>query len=199
MYSIRYIGLNHKLFNDGNEVRVRWLLVDAIDELVINERVIGRKTYDPSEEFFQDHFPGFPVVPGVLIMESLAQLAGKMIGYSVLHNRGDWPFPILTMMNNVKFRKFVPPGTEITLVAELTSLRDDMAAVKVKAKVGKKTHAQAEQIFAFNAVSLEDDAAQRRVEVLESNELKRLWSDCPVDIFGHLDSTKTVDEDVADD
>ena len=165
---------------------MRWLLVDAIDELVINERVIGRKTYDPSEEFFQDHFPGFPVVPGVLLMESLAQLAGKMIGYSVLHNRGDWPFPILTMMNNVKFRKFVPPGTEITLVAELTSLRDDMAAVKVKAKVGKKTHAQAEQIFAFNAVSLEDEAAQRRVELLESNELKRLWADCPADIFGHL-------------
>ena len=199
MYSIRYIGLNHNRFNDVNEVRVRWLLVDAIDELVINERVIGRKTYDPSEEFFQDHFPGFPVVPGVLIMESLAQLAGKMIGYSVLHNRGDWPFPILTMMNNVKFRKFVPPGTEITLVAELTSLRDDMAAVKVKAKVGKKTHAQAEQIFAFNAVSLEDDAAQRRVEVLESNELKRLWADCPADIFVHLEPTKTVDEDVADD
>ena len=122
--------LNQKLFNDVDEVCVRWLLVDAIDELVINERVVGRKTYDPSERVLSDHFPGFPVVPGVLIMESLAQLAGKMIGYSVLHNRGDWPFPILTMMNNVKFRKFVPPGTEITLVAELTSLRDDMAAVR---------------------------------------------------------------------
>ena len=170
---------------------MRWFLVDAIDELVINERVVGRKTYDPSEEFFQDHFPGFPVVPGVLLMESLAQLAGKMIGYSVLHNRGDWPFPILTMMNNVKFRKFVSPGTEITLEAELTSLRDDMAAVKVKAKVGKKTHAQAEQIFAFNAVSLADDAAQRRVEILESNELKRLWLACPDDIFGHLKTVST--------
>ena len=111
-----------------------------------------------------------------------------MIGYSVLNNRGDWPFPILTMMNNVKFRKFVPPGTEITLEAELSSLRDDMAAVKVKAKVGRKTHAQAEQRVAFNAVSLEDDAAQKRVERLESNELKRLWSECPPDIFGHLDA-----------
>ena len=88
--------------------------------------------------------------------------------------------------------KVCSSGTEITLVAELTSLRDDMAAVKVKAKVGKKTHAQAEQIFAFNAVSLEDDAAQRRVELLESNELKRLWTDCPEDMFGHL---KTSDSD----
>ena len=165
---------------------MRWFLVDAIDDLVINQRIVGRKTYSPDEEFFQDHFPGFPVVPGVLIMESLAQLSGKMIGYSVLQNRGDWPFPILTMMNHVKFRKFVPPGTEITLESELTSLRDDMAAVRVRAKIGRKTHAQAEQIFAFNAVSLEDDAAQKRVELLESNELKRLWRDCPADIFSHL-------------
>ena len=181
---------------------MRWFLVDAIDELVINERVVGRKTYDPAEEFFQDHFPGFPVVPGVLLMESLAQLAGKMIGYSVLHNRGDWPFPILTMMNNVKFRKFVPPGTEITLEAQLTSLRDDMAAVKVKAKVGKKTHAQAEQIFAFNAVSLADDAAQRRVEILESNELKRLWSACPEDVFGllkNVSAERSIDPEILGD
>ena len=83
-------------------------------------------------------------------------------------------------------------------VAELTSLRDDMAAVKVKAKVGKKTHAQAEQIFAFNAVSLEDDAAQRRVELLESNELKRLWADCPEDMFGHLQTLRNSDEDIED-
>lgn len=165
---------------------MRWLLVDSIDELIINQSIVGRKTYAPEEEFFQDHFPGFPVVPGVLIMESLAQLSGKMIGYSVLHNRGDWPFPILSMMNNVKFRKFVPPGTEITLESQLTALREDMAAVRVKAKVGRKTHASAEQIFAFNAVKLEDDTAQRRVELLESNELRRLWPGCPADIFPHL-------------
>ena len=69
---------------------MRWLLVDSIDSLIVNQRIIGRKTYLADEEFFQDHFPGFPVVPGVLIMESLAQLSGKMIGYSVLQNRGDW-------------------------------------------------------------------------------------------------------------
>ena len=111
---------------------MRWLLVDSITELNINETVVGTKTYHEDEEFFQDHFPGFPVVPGVLIMESLAQLAGKLIGYSVLKNRGDWPFPILSMMNNVKFRKFVPPNQEIRLEATLTSLRDEMAAVKVR-------------------------------------------------------------------
>ena len=155
---------------------MRWLLVDAIDELIVNERIVGRKTYLPTEEFFQDHFPGFPVVPGVLILESLAQLSGKMIGYSVLQNRGDWPFPILSMMNGVKFRKFVRPGEEITLESNLISLRDEMAAVKVKAKIGKKVHAQAEQIFVFNAVPLEDEQEKIRVEKIESQELQRLWS-----------------------
>ena len=158
---------------------MRWLLVDAIDELVVQEHVRGRKTYHPEEEFFQDHFPGFPVVPGVLIMESLAQLAGKLIGYSVLQTRGDWPFPILSMMNNVKFRKFIPPGTEISLEADLSSLRDEMAAVKVRARVGKRIHAQAEQIFVFNAVPLDDDVERQRVERIESLELQRLWKHCP--------------------
>ena len=158
---------------------MRWLLVDSIDTLIINERIIGRKTYPPTEEFFQDHFPGFPVVPGVLILESLAQLSGKMIGYSVLQNRGDWPFPILSMMNGVKFRKFVRPGEEILMESELISLRDEMAAVKVKARIGKKVHAQAEQIFVFNAVPLNDEVERARVERIESEELKRLWIDYP--------------------
>lgn len=161
---------------------MRWLLVDSINELECNERIVGRKTYHKDEEFFQDHFPGFPVVPGVLIMESLAQLAGKLIGYSVLQNRGDWPFPILSMMNNVKFRKFIPPDQEIILEATLTSLRDEMAAVKVKAKVGRKVHAQAEQIFVFNAVPLKDDVERERVERIETLEMKRLWADYPESI-----------------
>jgi len=158
---------------------MRWLLVDAIDELVINERIKGRKTYHETEDFFQDHFPGFPVVPGVLILESLAQLSGKLIGYTVLQHRGDWPFPILSMMNSVKFRKFVRPEQEISLESELISLRDEMAAVKVKARIGRKVHAQAEQIFVFNAVPLDDEAERARVERIESNELQRLWADYP--------------------
>lgn len=162
---------------------MRWLLVDTIDELVVNSSIKGTKTYHATEEFFQDHFPGFPVVPGVLLMESLAQLAGKLIGYTVAKTRGDWPFPILSMMNGVKFRKFVPPDTPITLEAELISLRDEMAAVKVWAKVGKKVHAQAEQIFVFNAVPLADETERKRVQRIESEEMKRLWQAYPNDLI----------------
>ena len=63
--------------------------------------------------------------------------------------------------------------------AELTSLRDEMAAVKVKARVGKKVHARAEQVFVFNAVPISDSVERERVERIESAELRRLWPSAP--------------------
>ena len=157
---------------------MRWSLLDKIDRLEINTFIQGRKTFSADEEFFQDHFPNFPVVPGVLIMEALAQLSGKLIGYSVRKQRGDWPFPILSMMNRVKFRKFVRPDQCITLESTLKSLKQESALVDVRAKIGKKVHAQAEQVFVFNSVPLET-VEHQRLETLESSELRRLWSECP--------------------
>ena len=158
---------------------MRWLLVDTIDMLEVGDRVSGTKTWASDEPFFEDHFPSFPVVPGVLLMEALAQIAGKLIGYTVRKERGDWPFPILSMMNGVKFRRFVRPDETVQLEAKLDSLRDEMAGVKVRAKVGGKVVAQAEQVFVFNAVPLEDPAERAKVEELERAHLKRLWPDCP--------------------
>ena len=157
---------------------MRWFLVDQIDHLNINQSITGKKTFLAEEEFFQDHFPNFPVVPGVLLMESLAQISGKLIGYSVRSQRGDWPFPILSMMNRVKFRKFVRPGQCITLESTLKSLKQESALVDVKAKIGKKVHAQAEQVFVFNSVPLEGEE-RNRLEELEQAELRRLWKDFP--------------------
>lgn len=158
---------------------MRWLLVDVIDTLEVGVIATGRKTWTSEEEFFQDHFPSFPVVPGVLLMEALAQLAGKLIGFSVRQQRGDWPFPILSMMNVVKFRKFVRPGEEVLLEARLISLRDEMAGVKVRAKCGGRIVAQAEQIFVFNAVPLEEETDREKVESIERAHLQHLWAACP--------------------
>ena len=158
---------------------MRWHLVDRIESLHPGESAVGYKRYPADAPFFIDHFPGFPVVPGVLIMESLAQVAGKLIGYTVRRERGDWPFPILSMANNVKFRKFVRPDQDIRLETTITALRDEMAAVNVRAKIGRKVHAQAEQIFVFNAVPLENPEDMARVEALERAQLKALWPDYP--------------------
>ncbi len=161
---------------------MRWLLLDRIDELVPGELARGTKIYHAQEPFFGDHFPGFPVVPGVLLLESMAQLAGKLIGCSVRLRRGDWPFPILSMMNGVKFRRFVRPGQEVLLETSLRALRDEMADMRSRARVDGKLVAQAEQIFVFNAVPLEDPRDLARLERLEFTMLRQLWRDCPPEL-----------------
>ena len=160
---------------------MRWGLVDEIEELVEGERASGWRTYPGSLPLFEDHFPGFPVVPGVLLMESLAQLSGKLIGYTVRKSRGDWPFPILSMMNGVKFRRFVRPDQRIRLESQLTALRDEMAACRVRVRLDGKEMCRAEQIFVFNAVKLDDPSEAARVEACERAELQRLWVDYPGD------------------
>ena len=160
---------------------MRWRLVDAIDDLERDRFAAGRVAFPPESEFFQDHFPGFPVVPGVLLQEAMAQLAGKLIGYSVRLNRGDWPFPILSMMQGVKFRKFVRPGEQVRLEARLVALRDESAIVDVCAWVDGRRVAQAEQTFVFNAVPLASAAEADTLERLERAELRRLWAGYPGD------------------
>jgi 3-hydroxymyristoyl/3-hydroxydecanoyl-(acyl carrier protein) dehydratase len=157
----------------------RWLLVDGIDALDPGKQARGYKSFCADEPFFADHFPGFPVVPGVLLLEALAQLSGKLIGYTVRLERGDWPFPILSMMNGVKFRRFVRPGERVELEACLTALRDEMSDVRVRARVGSRVVAQAEQIFVFNAVPLRDPEELATLERIEFGYLRSLWPGCP--------------------
>ena len=155
---------------------MRWVFLDGIDELVPDERAVGRATFQADLPLFEDHFPGWPVVPGVLLLEAMAQLAGKLIGYSVRRQRGDWAMPILSMMNAVKFRKFVAPGAEIALEVDLVALREESAAVKARARVDGRVVAQAEQIFVFNAAPLAEPGASARLERIEAAELARLWA-----------------------
>ena len=94
---------------------MRWSFLTSIDEMKVNEYARGTATFPEDTWFFRDHFPGFPVVPGVIMLEALAQLSGKLIGWSVKRVRGDWPFPIISMANNVKFRRFIRPGELVVL------------------------------------------------------------------------------------
>jgi 3-hydroxyacyl-[acyl-carrier-protein] dehydratase len=154
---------------------MRWVFLRSITELEPGRIIRGTARFPSDLELFQDHFPGWPVVPGVLLLEAMAQLAGKGIGYSVRLQRGDWPFPILSMMQNVKFRKFVRPDEEIELEAEFEALRDESAALRVRTRLNGRTMAQADQVFVFNAVPLEDPTHRAKLEDTEKGELARLW------------------------
>ncbi len=170
---MRYIG--------AAEVQVRWRWVDRIETMELGTSARGWVTFPADTFFFADHFPGFPVVPGVILLEAMAQLSGKLIGYSVRKERGDWPFPILTMASGVKFRRFVRPEEDVELLSQVVELRDESAIMQVRARVGGKVIAQAEEIFVFNAVPLGSDAESARLEALERAELTRLWPGYPGD------------------
>ncbi|MCA9539005.1 MAG: beta-hydroxyacyl-ACP dehydratase [Myxococcales bacterium] len=154
---------------------MRWSFLDRIDELIPGERARGRKGVASSEDYFADHFPGFPVVPGVVQVEALAQLSGKLIEVTVRGAEGRWVWPILSMVRKAKFRRFVRPGDPLTLHSELTHLRGESALCKVHGMVDGQRTCDAELVFVFNPDDLDTTAAQERLERLERENLKLLW------------------------
>lgn len=152
---------------------MRWLFLDRIDEVVVGTSITGVKAAAMAEDYFGEHFPNFPVVPGVIVTEALAQLSGKLIELSVYEERGFWPFPILSMVNKAKYRRFVRPGSVIAMRSEVISLRDESAMMKVEAQVDGQRVQTAELTFVFNPGELPEDAAM--IEGLERRMLQQIW------------------------
>ncbi|MCK6527149.1 beta-hydroxyacyl-ACP dehydratase [Myxococcota bacterium] len=153
---------------------MRWLLVDRIDEILPGDTARGHTVLSADLPLFGDHFPGFPVVPGVLLVEMVAQLAGKLIEVTQYGQTGVWVFPILSMVKETKFRSFVRPGERIDLVAKLDSLRPESALVKGRIEVGGKRRAQMDLVFVFNPEGVPDVVAGLSLEEFERRELRRL-------------------------
>ncbi|MDQ1421914.1 MAG: 3-hydroxyacyl-[acyl-carrier-protein] dehydratase [Acidimicrobiaceae bacterium] len=99
--------------------RYPFLLVDRIIELVPGERIVGIKQVTINESFFQGHFPGAPVMPGVLIVEAMAQV-GAVYALSQMENR-EQKLVLFSGIDNARFRRPVVPGDTLTL--EVTPVR----------------------------------------------------------------------------
>ena len=129
---------------------MRWLLLSSIDELIPGERIVGTARTDFPAELFGDHFPGFPVTPGVLLVEMCAQLCGKLVEASVIDAREHWVYPILSIVRESKFRAFVPPDSTVELRAKIVSLRDESAECRASVHIGKRRHANMTLLFVFD-------------------------------------------------
>jgi 3-hydroxymyristoyl/3-hydroxydecanoyl-(acyl carrier protein) dehydratase len=154
---------------------MRWLFVDRIDTVKLGEKITGVKAVGFSEDFFVDHFPKMPVVPGVIVIESLAQLCGKLIELSVYEERGFWPFPILSMVNKAKFRRFIKPGSVIQMTGEVIGINPESAMVKVKAEVDGQTTTTAELMFVFDPKGSPNMLSEGEVERIERDYFKQIW------------------------
>ncbi|WP_018132938.1 3-hydroxyacyl-ACP dehydratase FabZ [Effusibacillus pohliae] len=126
--------------------RYPFLLVDRILELETGRRAVGVKNVTANEPFFAGHFPQYPVMPGVLVVEAMAQV-GAVALLSVEENKGRLAF--FAGIDNVRFRQQVRPGDTLHMEVEILSVRRSIGKGKAVAKVGDKVVCEAELMFAL--------------------------------------------------
>lgn len=126
--------------------RYPFLLVDRVTEFEEGKYVKGYKNVSANEEFFQGHFPGQPIMPGVLILEALAQ-TGAVAILSKEEFKGKTP--LFAGTNKVRFRDKVIPGDKLELYCEIVRLKGSIGIGKGIATVEGKTVCEAEILFAI--------------------------------------------------
>jgi 3-hydroxyacyl-[acyl-carrier-protein] dehydratase len=126
--------------------RYPFLLVDRILEINLEENeIVGLKNVTVNEPFFQGHFPDTPIMPGVLILEALAQTGGVLV-----HQKGyDKKIAVLLNVTGAKFRKPVLPGDALLLYAKGLHISGNGGKIRAKAMIGQVLAVEAELSFAL--------------------------------------------------
>ena len=124
--------------------RYPMLLVDRILEIEPGKRALGLKNVSVNEDFFNGHFPGQAMMPGVLILEAMAQVAGVLILTVPDHQH---KLAVIGGLDSVKFRKPVVPGDALITEVEVLSVRKSFGKVKMTGRVKDEVVASCEMIF----------------------------------------------------
>ncbi len=151
---------------------MRFILIDRIDVLEPGRRAEGHKMIAPDEDYFRDHFPGYPIVPGVLVVESLAQLGGRLVEASVRETSGRRVLPLLAKIEHAKLVRSVRPGDRLDLSVELGPIGDAAARVSGTARVAGRKVASADIMYAM----LDVDRAGGEMDAGQTQALFD-WSD----------------------
>jgi beta-hydroxyacyl-ACP dehydratase FabZ len=121
--------------------RYPFLLVDAIEEMEPKKRIVGIKNVTINEYFFQGHFPGKPVMPGVLIVESMAQIGGLLLLQEVEDR--DRKVMYMAAIDNARFRRPVVPGDQLRVEVNVITFRGPFCKVRGHARVNGELAAEA--------------------------------------------------------
>lgn len=131
---------------------MRFFQVDRIEEICFGEFITGVKSISLADDVFNEHFPGYPVFPGSLILEGAAQLAGSLFELTMEHRQ--WPQKrcVLSIVNRFKFRRPAYPGDRLFYRADVSTMQDDYGVVKVRAAIEGALCAEGELTFMFVAI-----------------------------------------------
>jgi beta-hydroxyacyl-ACP dehydratase FabZ len=140
------LPLNHAAIARILPHRYPFLLVDRIVEIDGTRRAVGIKNVSVNEAFFQGHYPGQPIMPGVLIIEAMAQMGGILLS-QVLEHKG--MVAVLLSLDKVKFRRPVVPGDQLILTAEAVRVVSRRGHVRCTARVGRDVACEADIRFAL--------------------------------------------------
>lgn len=124
--------------------RYPMLLVDRVTECVVSKHIRGIKNVTMNEPFFQGHFPGYPVMPGVLVIEALAQLSSILAWMELGRQPGDGSLIFFAGIDNARFRRQVIPGDTLILEAEIKKMSRGLGKFVARARVGDQMAAEAE-------------------------------------------------------
>jgi len=137
--------------------RFPFLLIDRIVELEDGQRAVGLKAVTVNEPFFQGHFPGFPVMPGVLIVEALAQV-GAVVILRMPTNQGK--VALFAGIDGFRFRRQVVPGDLLRLEVRMTKMRGPVGKGSARATVDGELVAEGELMFALAPAPAREGAGQ---------------------------------------
>jgi len=121
--------------------RYPFLLIDRVVEIERRQRIVALKNVTINEPFFQGHFPGFPIMPGVLIVEAMAQAGGALL-LTEIPDR-DSKLMVFTGIERARFRRPITPGDQVRIVVEVLAWRTSAVRMEGKAYLADKVAAEA--------------------------------------------------------
>lgn len=126
--------------------RYPFLFVDQIIEFIPETKAVGIKNITGNESYFQGHFPSRPIMPGVLIVEAMAQVGGIIIMQMGLAKD---KLAVLAGIDNLRFRNMAVPGDQMVITAEVLAIKSKLGKIHAKAEVNNKIIAEGDILFSL--------------------------------------------------
>jgi 3-hydroxyacyl-[acyl-carrier-protein] dehydratase len=128
---------------------MRFHLIDRIETVCYGKYITAVKCVTLADDVFNEHFPGYPIFPGTLILEGLAQLGGSFFELMMKEQGLPPRRAVLTIVTQMKFKKPAGPGDRLEYRADLAAMKDDFGVVKVAARLEGEPCAEGELMFSF--------------------------------------------------